>query len=158
MKGFIKNEGEEVAFKLQKHIIQGGVVDLDYAYKLVGAVSGHKQDVSFVKWLRDTYFPESFWGFYKEDGTAIPLGKRKEAAVVTAGKGAGTIFKRTNYDAKGEVITADLIISKPIAQAKVLIEKCKERAVLRKALTLSRHFSGKEEYMRAILKRIDQVY
>jgi len=158
VQGFIKNEGEEVPFKLQKAVPQGSTITFEHAFKLVGESHGFKQNMTFLRWLRETYFPESFWGFYKEDGTQINMGKSRSAALAREGKGAGKVINRKVYDGKGEGITADLIISRPFEQAKVLIEKCTDKAVLKKALTLSKHFSQKEEYMRAIMRRMEQVY
>lgn len=158
MKGFIRNEGREVAFKLRKHIVQGAELDLDYAYETVGKASGLKDGLAFVKWLRERYFPEPHWGFYKEDGSVLNLGKTTSSVAGPPGKGAGKILRRDHFDGKGTDITAETIIERPFVQAKVLIDKCSDKSVLKKALTMSRHFAGKEDYMRALMRRLEQVY
>ena len=157
MKGFIRNEGREVSFKLRKHIVQDAMLDFEYAYQVVGPDSGLKNNLAFVKWLKSKYFSEDHWGFYNEDGSPLSLGTSKVSDDVQ-GKGAGQILKRDHFDGKGTEITADTIISRPFSQAKILIDKCRDKSVLRKALNMSRHFSGKEEYMRALMRRLEQVY
>jgi hypothetical protein len=165
MKGFVKNEGTEAFFILQRPVSPGGKVSFEDAYVTVGKKSGKKEGVAFVRWLRDNYFAASNWVFYKEEG--VPFFSAEEAKVametsvgpVDPGKGAGKVMRRqAENTAKGTAITAKSIIEAPYAQAKVLIDKCADKSVLKKALAASRHFSQREDHMRHIMKRLEQIY
>lgn len=164
MKGFIVNEGERASFKLKKPLPPGSKLPLDYAYLTVGEKSGKKEDLSFVKWLRENYFPGEQWGFYKEDGVPYfsseqdPSPTRPVSTTDTA-RGAGKALRRQQPDLQKEnkVAAKDIIESSP-EQAKILIDKCSDRMELKKALQLSKHFSKKEQHMRYLIKRIEQVY
>lgn len=156
MKGFIRNEGKEVSFKLQKHVVPGGTLTFDHAYKLVGSKSELPNNLAFLKWLKKSYFPEACWKFYKDTGEVLNVGK--SAASKPLSETSGRVLRRPDKQKKGSMVTADSIISKPIAEAKVLIEKCNDKRALRRALSMSRHFSGKEEHTRILMRRLEQVY
>jgi hypothetical protein len=72
--------------------------------------------------------------------------------------GAGRAMGRDYDEARGGSVTPANIIEAPYDVARSLIEKTKDRVVLKKALTLTQHFSGKEQHMRHIIKRLEQVY
>ncbi len=164
MKGFVKNEGEKGVFILQRTLYPGALLSFDEAYLSVGGKSGLKNGISFVRWLRDNYLSGAQWVFYKEEG--VPYFSQEEMSeieerpveAVAPAKGAGRVMRRHVNDAKGTEITANTIIEQPFTQAKVLIDKCGDRNVLKKALALSQHFSKKEDHMRHLMKRLQQVY
>ena len=164
MKGFVKNEGDKGIFILQRTLYPGAMLSFDEAYLSVGEKSGKKKGAPFVKWLRDNYLSATQWVFYKEDG--IPYFGQEELAemidppaeVALPAKGAGRVMRRNLNDAKGAAITASTIIEGPYTDAKVLIDKCADRNILKKALALSQHFSKKEEHMRHLMRRLQQVY
>jgi hypothetical protein len=85
----------------------------------------------------------------------------KETASVTPpknpGAGAGRKMRRDANSLKGVKVTASMIIEADYEEARDLINKCKERPVLKKALALSQHFSGKEAHMRHLIKRVEEV-
>lgn len=164
MRGFAKNESRDAFFILQRQVIPGGTISFEDAYKAVGKKSGKKENASFVKWLKENYLSASHWAFYKEEG--IPFFSVEEEAEVSAekskpetpAKGAGRVLRREATDEKGTEITPSEIIESKFPRAKVLIEKCNNREVLKKALNMSRHFSQKEEHMRHLMRRLEQVY
>ncbi len=86
---------------------------------------------------------------------------RKEAASITKPKvdarGAGRKMRRDGNSLKGVKITPAMIIEANYEEASALIDKCNERPVLKKALALSKHFSGKEAHMRHLIKRVEAV-
>lgn len=89
-----------------------------------------------------------------------PKANKETAAVEppkNPGKGAGRKMSRAGNALKGVKVTASMIIEADYAQAQDLINKCKERPVLKKALALSKHFSGKEAHMRHLIKRVEEV-
>lgn len=159
MKGFVKNEGKRPLFILQRSINPGFSISLDEAYIVAGKKSGKKKGPLFVNWLRETYFQDSIWAFYKEDGeNYFEEGDLIEAVSSSSAQGAGkNLVRKDDAKEKGE-ITAQRIIDNDIVIAKQLIDKCKDRNVLKKALAASRHYSGKESHMRYILRRLEQVY
>lgn len=164
MKGFAKNEGRDAFFILQRQITPGGKIYFEDAYKTVGERSGKKENATFVKWLRENYLYASHWAFYKDD--EVPFFSAEEAEVVVEApiksdapaRGAGKVLKRESHDEKGTAITPNEIIESEFPRAKVLIEKCNSRDILKKALSMSRHFSKKEEHMRHLMKRLERVY
>ena len=82
-----------------------------------------------------------------------------EAMDESPGKGAGKKLQRTNSNQvkKGTEITPSTIILAEYQTATGLIDACKSKTVLKKALALTKHFSNKEQHMRYILKRMEQV-
>ena len=71
---------------------------------------------------------------------------------------AGRNLKRDDNILQSNEITPADIIEAPYDEARSLIEKTKDRTILKKALKLSNHISGKEQHMRHIVKRMEQVY
>jgi hypothetical protein len=166
--GFVKNEGDRPRFILQRQIPQGAKVDFDSAYLSVGKKSGTEDEAEFVSWLRGNVLPGPEWGFYKEEGKPYFSTKVKDTAPDTPppsklpAKGAGkrmTKQKRRVKPVSGAStsVTAAQIIEADYNQATGLIDKCRERAVLKKALALTQHFSNKEKHMRYLMRRIEQV-
>lgn len=164
MKGFVKNEGDKGSFVLQRSLHSGATLSFDEAYLTVGAKSGKKKGVEFVRWLRDNCLSGEKWVFYKEEGVPYFTEAESEKAegpsakLDIPAKGAGRVMRRHVEPTKGSEITAKTIIEAPHEQARSLIDKCKDKVVLKKALALSRHFSRKEEHMRYLMKRLEQVY
>ena len=164
MKGFVKNEGERGTFILQRTLPPGATLSFEDAYLSVGKKSGKKKGISFVRWLRDNYLSETQWVFYKEEGIPYFVQKKlkeieeKPVEPVAPAKGAGTVMRRKPDGTKGTEITPNTIIEEQFDRAKVLIDKCADKNVLKKALVLSQHFSAKEEHMRHLMRRLQQVY
>lgn len=179
MKGYIQNESTQAYFIVQRQIPPGGKVELADIYKSVGKQSGLEEDATFVAWLRTDVFTKGTWGFYDHFGKPLGAKKKKAAekteAVASAtekssattsskkGKdavGAGRVLRRDPAAAvaKGTKITPAVIIDAPYDQARTLIEKCTDKSVLKKSLALTKHFAKKEQHMRHILKRLEQVY
>ena len=184
MKGYLRNESNEAYFKLQRQIPPGGKVTLDAAYRSAGKASGVEEGPEFVQWLKEHILTQGTWGIYEEEGKIFgaesespkiqpsPDTKQKSArkaktnssANRTSSKkehdarGAGRAMRRDSNEAKGLIITPATIIDAPYDEARTLIEKTKDRTVLKKALNLTKHFSGKDQHMRHIMKRLDQVY
>ncbi len=181
MKGYLQNESDQAYFKLQRQIPPGAKVTLEAAYKSVGKSSGLAEGIEFVKWLRENVLTRGVWGIYEEDGKVfgeeVKLPKTKATPTVKAkpqksaktapktsskkekdARGAGRAVRRDINDVKGAEITPATIIDAPYDKARILIEKTKDRSVLKKSLALTKHFSGKEQHMRHIMKRLDQVY
>ncbi len=164
MKGFIKNEGDRGTFILQRRLHPGSRLSFDSAYLTVGEKSGKKKGPTFVRWLRENYLSDEQWVFYKEEG--VPYFAKTEANIAPApptkkivpAKGAGKVMRRKRDPSMGAGVTAKDIIEPAYEEARPLIEKCSDKFVLKKALTLSRHFSHKEEHMRHVMKRLEQVY
>ncbi len=176
MKGFIKNETNKAVFRLQRSIPVNGTVLLENAFLSVGEKSGKKTALSFAKYLKENHFPEEGWVFCKEDGSplfkevskpktkvgskepevVVPVPKKRKK--VTPGKGAGKKLTRNKEANEVTEITAGAIIDAAIPQAKSLIAKTKDRGILKKALTLSSHFSNKEEHRRLVQRRLEEVY
>lgn len=92
----------------------------------------------------------------KKDASEPKESSSKTSSKPTA-KGAGRRFVRDNNDNKGVKITPSMIIEADYSEASHLINQCKERPVLKKALTLSKHFSGKEAHMRHLIRRVEEV-
>lgn len=161
MKGFVRNEGDRAVFTLQRSIVPGFSITFEEAYNVVGKKSGKKRGKLFVKWLRDNVFSGNQWAFYAEEGVQFfgseDLPKEKPEKVAEA-KGAGRKLRRKTENFTGQEITATLIIEKPYPQAKNLIEKCNDRGVLKKALSLSKLRSKREDHMRHLMRRLEQVY
>jgi hypothetical protein len=159
MKGFIRNEGERPKFILQRGISPGLSITFEEAYDIVGKKSGKRRGPTFINWLRENHFSAPTWVFYKEEGETYFEGESlQEVASVRPARGAGKTQIRRDDSKEKEDITAQQIINSELVIAKQLIDKCKDRAVLKKALTASRHYSGKEAHMRHLIRRLEQVY
>ena len=159
MRGFIKNEGDRAYFICQRQIPPGGKVEFENLYLSVGKKSGLDEDLEFVKWLRDNVFKRGTWGYYEdvdrplfaEPAKEKPASKKKkkEPTAKTSSKkgkdarGAGRNLRRDAEDEASTEVTPRAIIEAPYDQARALIEKTKDRAVLKKALALNKHFAGK---------------
>jgi len=187
MRGYVQNNGPAPKFVAQRGFPHGGKVDFDLLHLTYAKKSGIDElEQDFVQWLKDNIFTEDFWSFHNFDESGFvfaapvaetaekPAPKKRAAKKKAArkkvvaeeapkkkdpGKGAGKKMTRSsNEPVKGSVITPSTIIEAEYGLAKPLIEKCRDREVLKKALTLSRHFSSKEQHMRHLMRRLDQVY
>lgn len=178
MRGYIQNEGTQAYFIVQRQIPPGGKVQIEDAYKSVGKQSGLEEGPDFIEWLKTTIFTRGTWGYYEAEGK--PLGDKapaKKAAPKKAApkkevasekkqsskkskdaKGAGRTLRRDANAALGVIVTPAAIIEAPYDQARGLIDKTKDRTVLKKALALTQHFGGKEQHMRHLMKRMEQIY
>jgi len=177
-RGYVKNEGTQAYFVCQRQIPPGGSVELDDVYRSVGKKSGLKNDLAFVEWAKAHVFRRGSWGYYEDEGK--PLGAKtaakkatpkkaapKKAVISDKGKsskrskdakGAGRALRRDINAAEGITVTPAAIIEAPYEQARGLIDKTRDRTILKKALALTQHFGGKEQHMRHIMKRMEQVY
>lgn len=170
MKGYVQNEGRDAHFILQRRVPPGGKVSIEDAYKSVGKRSGLDEGLEFAEWLRDNVLTKGAWGIYEADGKPLLAEEKKESpkkAEISSttssrpaedARGAGRALRRKSTEKKGVEITPASIIEAPYDEARTMIEKTKDRAVLKKALALSQWFSGKEPHMRHLMKRLDQVY
>ncbi len=164
MKGFVKNEGEKGVFTLQRRINPGTTLSFEDAYLTVGKKSGKKKGPSFVKWLRESHLTGNQWAFYRQEGAPyftseeVEQGEEKVTEAVAPARGAGTVMKRKATTVNKSSITPNTIIEADFPEAHDLIEKCADRTVLKKALALSQHFSKKDEHMRHLMRRLEQVY
>jgi hypothetical protein len=177
MKGFIRNETNKSVFRVQRSLPANGVLSFENAYLSVGQKSGKSRGPAFVKWLKENYFDEEGWRFYKEDGTPFFQEKSKKVDKPTVGeedtevsasprktkkvapaKGAGKKLVKKRERASAKTLTAGSIIEADLVQAREMIGKVRDRAVLKKALSLSNHFSHKEDHRRLIQRRLEEVY
>lgn len=183
MEGFVKNETNKAVFRLQRPLPPGGVLSLENAYLVVGEKSGKKKGPAFVKWLKENVFTEEGWAFYKSEGVPyfsqpMQISKKKASKEespsedsapdnnvveekkknVAPAKGAGRKLVRKNQHNTKTNRTAAHIIEADLPEARAIIEKTKDRATLKKALTLSNHFANKEQHRRFIEKRLQEVY
>ena len=181
MQGYVQNSGTKACFVLQRQVPPGGRVQLSDAYKSVGKRSGleETQVSEFVDFLKTEVLRKGSWAIFEEEGKpygapAQPVPKKiapkkkvtkkassKSKTSSKRGKdaaGAGRAMGRDVDEARGGGVTPSAIIEAPYDQARALIEKTKDRIVLKKALNLTKHFSGKEQHMRHIIKRLEQVY
>ena len=60
-------------------------------------------------------------------------------------------------EATGGSVTPSEIIEAPFDQARSLINKTRDRRILKRALALTQHFGAKEQHQRCIMKRLEQV-
>ena len=180
MKGFIKNETNNPVFKLQRGIPINGILNFDTAYLVLGDKSKKKEGPAFIKWLKENYFQDEGWVFYKEEGELFFPSKKetkkelKESAPdspgppevvelpkpktkVAPGKGAGRRLAKEK-SVKASNVTAGEIISANINLAREMISKTKDRSTLKRALFLSNQFSHKEDHRRLIQGRLEEVY
>jgi hypothetical protein len=181
MRGFLKNETGRSVFKLQRPLPVNGVLSFDDAYLTLGEKSGKKEGQGFVKWLKDTHFPDEGWVFYREEGVLFfpkpkqetpvkeevkeievspdpPKAPRKKIAAKGAGKKLRQNANKKRSSKKSQEIVPGDVINADLPQAKELLSKIKDRQVLKRALSLSNHFSNKEEHRRLINRRLEEVY
>lgn len=181
MRGYVQNQGKQAYFVCQRQIPPGGKVELDDVYKSVGKKSGLDDGPEFLEWIKTNVFRRGSWGYFEEEGkpfsspkttkkTKAPVVEKEDPDVEEAmekrrsskkgkdAKGGGRSLRRDADKAMGVKVTPAAIIEAPYEQARGLIEKTKDRVILKKALNLTKHFSGKEQHMRHIIKRLEQVY
>jgi hypothetical protein len=175
--GFVTNESNQAYFTLQRQIPPGGKIKLSEAYLAVGHKSGETDELAFAQWLQEHVLQRGSWGYYDQEENPLMAKETIEAVVEEKivevekktefktsssrerdARGAGRALRRNLEDAKGVVITPKAIIEAPYEEARALIEKSKDRVVLKKALALTQHFSHKEKHMRHLIRRIEQVY
>ena len=160
MKGFIINEGISAQFKLQRQLYPGSRLSFDDAYSVVGKKSGKRKGPTFVKWLKETCLPSPDWVFYKAEGELFFEESEKlnvEVVAVKPGKGAGVTMRRKTELSKQASVGASELVEPDYSSAKELIDNCKSKAVLKKALALTRIKSNREQHMRHLMKRLEQV-
>jgi hypothetical protein len=173
MKGYVQNTGNAAFFVLQRQVPPNGKVKLEDAFKVVGKKSGlsEDQEAEFVQFLREKVLLRGTWGYFDASGSSLdaPVDKAPKAKKVVNekvstkkqddAKGAGRNLRRSDVDdiGRGVEITPASIIEAPYDAARTMIEKTKDRTVLKKALTLTKHFSGKEQHMRHLLKKLEQT-
>ncbi len=184
MEGYVQNDGVSPKFVAQRAFPQAGRATFEQLHLTFARKSSCKSlNKEFIQWLRDNTFSDDFWSFHKADGTDYKFAPPKSPPKVTSeiipatseaiaeapqpvlptekkkpAKGAGRRMIRDKSGVpKGVGITPGSIIESPFTSAKPMIDKCKDRSVLKKALTLTRHFSNKEEHMRHIVRRLEQV-
>jgi len=185
MRGYVQNASRQAYFVLQRQIPPGGKVQLEDAYKVVGKKSGleETQVSEFVEFLRSDVLRRGAWSFFEEEGKPFAgknkskktskstseevatnpddtriSAKRTSQKAGKSARGGGKALRRDSDEAQGVTVTPAAIIEAPYDHARALIEKTKDRAVLKKALSLTKHFSGKEQHMRHLLQRLEQVY
>ena len=159
MKGFVKNEGDRSIHVLQRAVGPGFSITFEEAYGIVGKKSEKKRGAAFVSWLRDSYFQAPFWVFYKDEGVVYFEDEPPRAAVGSRpARGAGKSQVRRDEAHEKKTAAAIQIIEGDIVAARPLIDKCKDRAVLRTALAASKIRTGKEAHMRYLIRRLEQVY
>lgn len=166
IRGFVKNEGKDAPFTLQRSIPPGAKLAFEDAFLVAGKKSG-KNGKAFVEWLRENVFPGPEWGFYSDEGvpffsetTAAKQDPAPEAPLPAAeAQGAGRVMRRARERGpeKGSKITPAAIIEATGPAAKDLITACNDKSVLKKAMSLTKHFAGKEEHMRYLMRRLEQV-
>lgn len=158
MEGFVRNEGGRPVFILQRSILPGQKISFEDAYKVVGTKSKKRRGKAFVQWLREKVFADAVWGFYKSDGEKFFAEEIFATEASKGGKGSGINMSRRSEALQKKEQAVEQIIISPYVIAKELIEKCKEREVLKKALALSKRITGKEAHMRHLIRRLEQVY
>ena len=165
--GYVMNETGQSFFKLQRSFPPGGKITFEQAFASVGKKSG-KQGKEFVSWLKQNYFNDGGWVFYKSDGSPYfktngvqaDAGQGLHAQVPSdPARGAGKVLRRQmkNQVRRGTEITPDTIIKADYEKAQGLIDNCRDKQVLKHALNLSKHFAHKEEHMRHLIRRLEQV-
>jgi hypothetical protein len=159
MKGFIKNESKRTVFVLQRPVNPGFSLTFEEAYEVVGKKSEKKRGSTFVNWLRDNYFQDSIWAFYKEEGVAYfedESPRKVERTTNAQGAGKNLVRRDDSHEAGSNL--ALKIIESDITTARTLIDKCKDRSVLKKALAATKVRANKEAHMRHLIRRLEQVY
>ncbi len=179
MEGYVQNDGVSPKFVAQRAFTQGGSATFKQLHMTFERKSGLKSlNKKFIQWLRDNPFSNDFWSFRNSDGSNYEFDAPKTVAAPKSdatpapqappavqpaekkkpAKGAGRNMVRDKSGVpKGVSITPGSIIESSFVLAKPMIDKCKDRSVLKKALTLTRHFSNKEEHMRHLVRRLEQV-
>ncbi len=166
--GFVRNEGERSLFKVQRMLVPGGKLLFSDAHLSLVKKSGGLAGEEFIVWLRENVFPGPDWGFYKdEDKPYFNKSTKKDAAPETPlpvkGKktASGKVMKRddpsTRQD-KTNKITPVQIIEADAESARKLIEQCRDKTTLKKALNLSQNIAHRGEHMRLLMRRLEQVY
>ncbi len=159
MKGFVKNESDRTLFVLQRPINPGFSLTFEEAYVVVGEKSGKNKGSTFVNWLRATYFQDPVWAFYKDEGEDYfeeeDTGARPR---ISSAKGAGKNLIRRDDAREDSRALVLKILDSELVTAKNLIDKCRDRSVLKKALAASKLRAGKEAHMRHLIRRLEQVY
>jgi len=172
--GFVRNEGQKAYFRLQHSLPPQAKLSLEQAFLAVGAKSGFNRGPEFIQWLKDNYFASSEWGFYSGAGEAILVTSENAAQSSEAtlaetpspvsstspnlkAKGAGRNLRRKNPKVDKNKITPLQIVEADFEKAKSLIESCKDKVVLKKAMFLSSHLAHKEEHQRYLMRRLEQV-
>jgi len=185
MRGYVQNVGTQAVFILQRQVPPGSRIKLEDAYKAVGKRSGLKptQVVAFIDFLRTQILHQGNWAFFEDEGEVFKPPKKKTAVKVekveekleevaqeveapqkpspkpqSPARGAGKPLRRSPEDALSGGVTPAAILEAPYEQARALIDKTRSKMVLRRALKLTQHFSGKEQHMRHIIKRLERVY
>jgi hypothetical protein len=175
MRGYVQNNGESAKFIAQRRLHPGSRVDFETLLPTFTKKSGfEKSNMGFVKWLREFVFSDDRWGFYNASGTDFKFTKSKKEAAAeklseevpeqvpepkSVARGAGKkLVRDIGNDVRTQDITPRSIIDLDFAKAKPQIEKCRDRVILKKALTLSKHFSNKEEHMRHLMQRLNEIY
>lgn len=173
MKGYVENTGTQAYFILQRQLPPGGKIQLEDAYRVVGKRSGleETQIQEFVNFLKTQIFTRGNWSFVIEGSKSAEIKPKKSSQkkVDTTqsktsskkekdARGAGRSMRRDVSESQGTNITPAEIIEAPYEQARSLIEKTKDKVVLKKALNLTKHFANKEQHMRHLVKRLEQVY
>lgn len=174
MKGYVQNLGNSAYFVLQRQVPPLGKVKLEEAFKVVGKKSDltEEQVVEFVQFLREKVLLRGDWGYFNADGSQLgavskeskpPRAKRSSQNNTSSkqeedAKGAGRNLRRDQEVPRGAAeVTPSSIIEAPYEDARSMIDRTRDRVVLKKALSLTKHFSGKEQHMRHILKRLEQT-
>lgn len=164
LEGFVKNEGKESFFRVQRTLVPNGKLTFEQAFLVLGKKSGTKKDAGFVRWLKANVFPEAEWVFYKAEGIPFfSLEKQEQLSESAApvdespAKGAGIAMKRKSKKTLDTEITPSAIVEAEYARAQDLIEKCRDKNVLRKAMNIANHLAHKEEHRRHLLRRLEQV-
>jgi len=168
--GFVRNEGSRSVFKVQRMLPPGSKLDFSDAYLALSKKSGGLEGEDFVKWLRKNIFPGPDWGFYKaDDKPFFNSSSRKDVASeappplssksrkTASGRKMSRKDPETRRDNRNKIKPAQLVEA-DFSQARVLIEKCQDKSVLRKGLTLSKNLANRGEHMRHIMRRLEQVY
>lgn len=167
--GYVKNESDRSVFKLQRTLYPGSKLNFADAFLSVGEKSGVEGE-EFVKWLRENIFPGPDWGFYRGNGKPFFSSRAKSkqdvapetpAPADSPAKGAGRNMRRKAQRSTREnkkSITPAQLVEPEYSQAKVLIDKCNDKKVLKRALTLSRNLANRGDHMRHLMKRLEQVY
>ena len=94
----------------------------------------------------------------EEKKDAVSHLERRRSKKITPAGGAGKRLAKKNDRVSNKKATAGLIIDAPIDRAKDMIASTKDRAILKRALSLSNHFSHREEHRRLIQRRLEEVY
>lgn len=168
--GYVRNEGKRAYFKLQHSLPPEGKLSLEQAFLVIGKQSGLERGPEFTQWLRETHFAGPDWVFYDEHderlvwevaeaptATEVSHAEAPMRPPVVKAKGAGRKLRRQNLKIDENKITPAQIIDADPAQAKNLIEQCRDKTVLKKAMALTSHFAHKEEHQRYLMRRLEQV-